>query len=155
MSATPSSPRRLLALLLGALALLLILGWLARGWLAERDARLDLFAAPPCDLGQGPCEARRGDDWLRLGIEGPLDAHRPLPLRVEISKPADQVAVDFQGVEMFMGHNHFVLQPQADGSYRGEGRLPVCTTGTMRWRARVLITRGGTTHGSWFDFNAG
>lgn len=152
---TPSLSRRFLVLLFAALALLLILGWLARDWLAAQNDPFDLFAAPPCDLGQGPCEARRGQTWLRLGIEGPLDAHQPLPLRVEISEPADQVAVDFQGVEMFMGHNRFVLKPQPDGSYRGEGRLPVCTTGAMRWRARVLITRGGTTHGSWFDFTAG
>lgn len=155
MTAQPF-PLRLLFLSLAGLLLLAVLGWQARGWLAEQEGQLDLFAAPPCDLTQGPCEARRGEQGVRFSIEGPIDSQRPLPLRVEIAgMDADQVAVDFQGVEMFMGHNRFVLQPQTDGSYRGEGRLPVCTTGPMRWRARVLVTRNNTTTGSWFDFTAG
>ncbi|WP_207062006.1 hypothetical protein [Motiliproteus sp. SC1-56] len=145
------------ALLVGGLALaLLVLGALGRSWLNAGQGEPSLFPAPPCDLQQGPCEARQGDLWIRLSIvASPISAQAPLPLKIETrGLEADQVAVDFQGVEMFMGLNRYTLQRHADGSYRGEGRLPACTSGSMRWRARVLLTRGEQTTGTWFEFEA-
>jgi hypothetical protein len=66
---------------------------------------------------------------------------KPLQLRVELQGlKAQQVEVDFSGVDMNMGFNRFKLSRTGEGEFTGEGILPVCVRDAMEWEAKVLIT---------------
>ena len=49
-----------------------------------------------------------------------------------------KVWVDLQGVDMYMGVNQFELVDTGN-AWQGITELAVCTTGKMRWLARVII----------------
>lgn len=117
-------------------------------------------ASPACDLNAAPCAVTLAD-----GGAGQLEiSPRPIPvtqtLQVVWREPAGQAgaalpeAVDlqFEGVEMDMGFNRARLTRQADGSYAGNAMLPVCMTGSMRWRARV--ERGPQRDAASIEFTA-
>jgi hypothetical protein len=130
--------------------------WLLAQFYLDDFSKVDLITPAPCDLSAGPCQATRGTEQIRFAIESPqIGSHALLQLRVHLEGlAADSIEVDFQGRDMYMGINRVALNKQADGSYWGEGRLPVCTTGEMPWRARVIITQQNSQVGSWFDFMA-
>jgi hypothetical protein len=66
---------------------------------------------------------------------------KPLRLRVEIQDlEAQQVEVDFSGVDMNMGFNRFKLSRTGEGEFTGEGILPICVRDAMEWEAKVLVT---------------
>lgn len=109
-----------------------------------------------CQLPQQQCSAIDGTRTIQLTVESDtLSSHQPIPVRVVLGgyNPS-QVSIRLQGAEMYMGENSTPLQHQDDGSYRADIQLPVCTTGTMLWRAQVIIEQAGTSTGSWFDFEA-
>jgi len=111
-----------------------------------------------CELSQGPCRASLGEGGslvLDLGAEGEVRALEVLPMTVALEGvEADSVAVDFIGRDMDMGLHRYPLARQADGAFRGEGQIPICTEAVMPWRARVIVTRGDHRLGSGFNFEA-
>lgn len=140
--------------------------------LPERDAARTA-AAPPasaavppantavaCDLNVSPCAVALADGRQGLLALSP----RPIPaaqaLQVVWREPAgdagaalpETVELAFEGVDMDMGFNRARLTRQADGSYAGNAMLPVCTTGSMRWRARV--ERGPQRDAASIEFTA-
>ncbi len=123
-----------------------------------------LFAPKPgCQLPQYSCTATNQGRSIRFAIQAKqLNSHQPMPVRVELEGyNATRVTIKLQGVEMYMGENKTTLERHRDGSYQANIQLPVCTTGTMLWRAQILITSPSKTNqtgeisGSWFDFEAG
>lgn len=162
-----SWPRLSRPVLAGALALTAI----AVALIADRKApprvivalpAVDLATAQaPCDLNLGPCGQTLAD-----GVRGQLElSPRPIavmqPLQVlwrEVGDPPPaEVHLAFEGVEMEMGFNRVTLRPEdeTDGStrtYRGVAMLPVCTTGSMRWRAH--IDRGAGRAAAQIEFTA-
>ena len=78
---------------------------------------------------------------LRLSIAPrPIRALQKLSLEVAITGwKAEKVEIDFDGVDMSMGYNRPVLS--GDGrKFSGQTMLPVCITGTMTWKATVVVT---------------
>ncbi len=139
------------------LVLLGTLGWLGRTLLGAQQAALQLLPTQvPCDLRRGPCSAGDGQRQILFAIDSAaIESSHPLNLRVELQGfTADAVAIELQGRDMFMGQNRFLLEAQDDGSYRAQGRLPVCTTDLMVWRATVRISEGQRQLGGLFDFEA-
>ena len=62
-------------------------------------------------------------------------------MRLELTtsnRNISKVWVDLQGVDMFMGVNQFELV-HTGNAWQGITELAVCTTGKMRWLARVII----------------
>lgn len=100
-------------------------------------------ADPSCDLRAGPCTASVDRNTrVSFAIE-PRDIPllKTLKLRVELQgMEAQQVEVDFNGVDMNMGFNRFKLSPSGEGVFAGEGILPICVRDAMEWEARVLIS---------------
>ncbi|MEH6651988.1 MAG: hypothetical protein V7707_18355 [Motiliproteus sp.] len=154
-SKTTSKPL-MLGIVVGCGLLLAISLWFGQNWLAQQN-NSPLFAPQAgCQLPQQSCLASDGAHSIRFSIDSEeLSSHQPLPLQVWLEgfNPS-QVTVKLQGVEMYMGENNATLQLQSDGSYRTDIQLPACTTGTMLWRAQILITETGGMSGSWFDFEA-
>ncbi|MFT5722609.1 MAG: hypothetical protein ACI9W6_002942 [Motiliproteus sp.] len=148
----------LIAILLACGLLLGVSLWLGQELLQQRNSDARLFAPQPCDpkqLQQG-CSAHRGEQQIRFFIDSAeIGSHAPLALRVDLQGfDAQQVDVEFQGLDMYMGELRVILERGSDHQYRAQGQLPACTTGAMTWRARVWITDADGRSGSWFDFTA-
>ncbi|MBF0470789.1 MAG: hypothetical protein HQL48_05385 [Gammaproteobacteria bacterium] len=113
----------------------------------EEVARAPL--AVGCDLHQQSCQtqfATGGVVTVTLSPQ-PIAAMVPLQLRVELQElAAEEVAIDFSGVDMYMGQNRFPLLQQAgkEGTYLGEALLPICSRSEMAWQVEVMLRSGGT-----------
>ena len=154
--APPASKPLILAIIVSCGLLLVLSLWLGQSWLAQQNSHPMFAPQADCQLPQQSCLATDNKRSIRFNIDSEeLSSHQPLPLQVWLEgyQPS-LVTVKLQGVEMYMGENNATLQRQSDGSYRTEIQLPVCTTGTMLWRAQILITETGGVSGSWFDFEA-
>lgn len=86
----------------------------------------------------------------------PIPTLQPFTMQIAVSGiQADKVEVDFSGVGMNMGYNRPQLKPVLPGRYEGRASLPVCVTGTMEWRATVLLESGHKVIAAPFQFSAG
>lgn len=106
-----------------------------------------------CDLQQGACEFE--GFTLSFG-PSPIQSLQPMTLELETSEGVsfDQVVADLQGADMYMGQNRFSLTPSDGNGWQGDTELAVCTTGTMRWRLTLSLTRNGETQQHQFEFDA-
>jgi hypothetical protein len=135
--------RRFLWILVGVLAIALVGVALFKAWplLYPEVARV-VPLDPSCDLRQGPCVSPMpGSGAISFGIE-PLTLPAAQPLRLGVvaeGVAAEEVAVDFSGVDMNMGFNRVLLQQVQPGRFEGRGMLPVCVRNRMTWEARVLM----------------
>ena len=130
--------------LVGVLLLAVIGVALYRVWpLLHPEVALQVPADPSCDLRAGPCISTLHETGSVSFSISPnsIPLVKPLQLRVELQGlKAEQVEVDFSGVDMDMGFNRIRLEPQGQGTYTGGGILPVCVRDAMEWEAKVLIS---------------
>jgi hypothetical protein len=127
------------------LAMVALAGVSAFAYLAQANLPppppINLAADPACDLRSGPCGlGLPGGGTIRLAL-GPsrLPVMEPLAITVEGEGVGIRaVTVSFEGVDMNMGVNRFVLGAEADGRFVGNGVLPLCVRNRMQWQAVVL-----------------
>lgn len=68
---------------------------------------------------------------------------QPLGVEVRVNGIAvDKAEIDFAGVDMNMGYNRPQLASAGGGRFAGSASLPVCITGSMAWKATVLLESG-------------
>lgn len=125
-----------------AVALIAVVAYVAA---PSRHADVVVAPEPGCDPNRAPCTARL-PDGARLEfsiLPRPIPVVAPLRVEVKLEGIAPgSVEVDFSGADMDMGPNRATLRPAPGGSYVGTATLPVCVTGTMNWRANVMIGNG-------------
>src|SRR5574343_53364 len=110
---------------------------------------------PPCNLNREHCQL---PVITPVASEAPWSfsvAPHPIPVSAPLTftlSPPERILhtpaaawVDLTGDDMDMGLIRISLQQNADGSWTGTGSIPVCVTGTMRWRARLHIQLAQTT----------
>lgn len=154
-SAAAPKPRRLLPdlLLLLLLACLGVAGYKLAPLLTPRsDVQLPLSA---CDLGRDTCSvALPGGGNLEFALSPrPVPALKPLQLSVVThGVDARGIEVDFSGVDMQMGYNRIALAALGDGRWSGNADLPVCITGSMQWRATLIVDAGRESIAAPFAF---
>jgi hypothetical protein len=100
-----------------------------------------------CEIDSGKCQFSLDQHNYQISF-GPMPARALQPMRLELATSNRNIAkiwVDLQGVDMYMGVNQFELTDIENG-WQGTTELAVCTTGKMRWLARVIVeqTRGDT-----------
>jgi hypothetical protein len=131
--------------LLFVLALTLALGiLLGAHWLYSRYAMPPAARQVSCDLGAQPCHVRLPDGGeMRVEITPrPIQALAPLTIEVSLmdtSLAPNEIRLDFSGIDMEMGINRTRLRKTAPGRFHGQGTLPVCMTGRMRWQATFIL----------------
>jgi hypothetical protein len=134
---------RLLLGIVLSLFLVVLAAALYKAWpLLFPEPQTTLPLDPNCNLRTGSCVSLDEKGYsVSLSIEPKhLPLLDPLSLRVGIEGvTAKSVAIDFSGVDMYMGYNRFSLDSVGDGLYIGEGRLPVCTQESMIWEAKVMV----------------
>ncbi|MFA7241723.1 MAG: hypothetical protein WC091_16550 [Sulfuricellaceae bacterium] len=108
-----------------------------------------------CDLQRAVCSSiLPGGGRVSFSIEPrPIPVLRPVKLSVTVQGAnVKKVEVDFTGVDMKMGYNHPQLQAMGGGRFDGEATLPICSTGSMAWRATVLVETDGRWVAAPFEF---
>lgn len=100
-----------------------------------------------CDLNTAPCTASDGNKSISLKIT-PQKIASLVPLVFSVSLTnieAQNVVLDIQGKDMFMGINQIQLSPSSDGkTWEGVTELAVCTTNSMFWQASILVYPNAT-----------
>lgn len=95
-----------------------------------------------CDLRDGSCttDLPGGGTATFSILPKSIPLTKPLQLQVQVQgKKVRKVEVDFSGVSMNMGYNRRLLQAVADGSFAGEGMLPVCIRQRMEWETKLML----------------
>ena len=93
-----------------------------------------------CAIDSGKCQFSHDQQDYQISF-GPMPAKALQPMRLELAtsnRNITKVWVDLQGVDMYMGVNQFELADTGNG-WQGTTELAVCTTGKMRWLARLII----------------
>lgn len=145
-------------LMLVTLVVIAVALWYLTSHRLRGDGEVHWFAPEAsCDLHAGACTATL-DHGARLtlaaDVAGRIQALEVLPLTVNLEGlEAESVRVEFVGRDMDMGLYRFPLAPGADGAFRGEGQVAICTDSVMPWRARVVVETSRGSLGSWFDFD--
>ncbi len=108
-----------------------------------------------CDLHRDACHAQLGEHGdLRLALERDIAPLEPVIIDVRLQNiDAEGVLVAFEGRDMDMGLNRFVLEAVGDGHFRGLGQFGACSLEVMPWRIKVLVESGQGRMGSWFDID--
>lgn len=111
---------------------------------------------PNCDLRAGPCVGKFSDGTeISFSIEPKtIPLVKPLRLKATVrGVSANNAEVDFIGLNMDMGFNRSKLKASGDGSFIGNGVLPVCVLTRMKWEARVMVQTDQGTIAAPFRFD--
>jgi hypothetical protein len=116
-----------------------------RAWFSPDppSAATRLAVSPDCDPVGAFCTARSTQLTIGLGLEGDVEPLRVFTLVAKLAGDAadgvDAVAVRFEMPGMAMGINRFALTRDADGFWRGQAMVPICTTARRDWVASVEV----------------
>lgn len=117
-----------------------------------------LQTAPGCELSQIYCSAISDQQQIQLKINTPtISSATPLTFEVKLTNiQADQVMLDLQGQDMYMGLNQVMLSqvPGTTDRWQGETTLAVCTTGEMTWISSIITEHKGHITQADFSFDA-
>jgi hypothetical protein len=143
-------------LTLGLMVGLVALGFgLSRlGQAPEQDVAMLEIHTPCAVIGEG-CMA--GDDEMAIGlrIAEPVQPLQPFAVEVEAGA-VESVFVEFSMRDMDMGMNRYRLEPDAaDGRWRAQVMLPVCSMGRRDWVARVETRTPQAAYAAEFEFETG
>lgn len=124
----------------------------------EDDTVPRVLASPPCRLDSGPCRVAldRGG-WLEMTVTPrPVPAGTPFVASLTLGDvDVRQVELEFEGADMNMGLFRQALAPRPSGGFEASVTLPICATGAMRWRARLVVRAAGETLIAPFDLITG
>lgn len=114
----------------------------ARYWQSGQDdfRRMELGVA--CDLRTGPCRVAVDRGVVEFAIE-PADIPLMKPLGLRVRTEGFEVAavrVEIRGLNMEMGLNRTELARDAEGVWRAETILPICSQRRMEWEAAVQVS---------------
>lgn len=114
--------------------------------LGQNPSTERVFGPLNCEPAIHSCAADLGDGQLLLRFDRPPEPLEPfvaeLQLLGEWPEPRPSVVLSFQMQGMDMGLNRFALEPTADGHWRGEVTLPVCSSGRRDWLVDVSVGEG-------------
>lgn len=122
------------------------------GYSAWQNRGSDTVAAAHCDVRTGACENNSG---ARLNFSGPIVVNKSLMLTLTVPESLKQGQTwqgRLEGRDMYMGITPVTLNAFAESNqYRGELRIPVCTTESMAWRL-VLESSDGSQSTLTYEF---
>lgn len=100
-----------------------------------------------CDSAQRACRARGDGQELELRLGPPVQPMQSFEITLRSLHgrlDADaRVEVQFQMRAMDMGINRYRLAVDAEGIWRGQAMLPMCSAGRSDWIAQVEISASG------------
>lgn len=91
-------------------------------------------------LHQGSCKWKVAEQTWQLNLPSdqlPAMLSQDLELSTNLDNPPP-LELRLQGIEMYMGEIKLQIEPSEHGHYHTDILLPICNTGTMRWRAEIV-----------------
>lgn len=141
----PALPARLWQDLLGLLLTLAAL--LAAALLALPRPQPAVTELPPasCDLQQESCRLALPDlGEIEVHLRGgPIAANREFAIAGRSVGGARPLSLIVRGIDLAMDGAPASIAADADGNFSATSRLPLCTTGSMRWQLRILLGAAG------------
>lgn len=112
--------------------------------------------ATPCDLNKDACSVDTRWGKMRVTLTPkPVPMLKPLTVEARFDQAsAVNATVDLNGASMEMGLNTTRLKRTDDKALGGELIIPICLTGSMRWRLKVQLTDGEHKESASFEFVA-
>ena len=113
-----------------------------------------MFSTLRCDFISTPCTVKKKSFEIRIEIENTkIISFEPLPFKVTFKGlNAQNVRLNFQGIEMFMGPNTLNLKAQTPHIFTGTHTLPGHSGYSMTWRAILTFSDQGEPQETWFEF---
>ncbi|CDH43210.1 hypothetical protein [Candidatus Contendibacter odensensis] len=113
-------------------------------WLQHRSEQTVILNADrACNPINKTCTISDSELAIALKLGDSVQPLAAFPVLVSLAgttaAKAKAVTVYFTMADMDMGFNRFDLGQQADGTWRGQAILPVCTAGRRDWRATVKV----------------
>lgn len=108
-----------------------------------------------CNLNQNACTVTlsNGNALEFEIIPKPIPLMQPLTLRLRTTHvDTPFIEVKLFATNMNMGFHTFKLYQKNDGIYEGEGMLPTCVVGDMKWQANIIINQPSQSVGAIFNF---
>lgn len=108
-----------------------------------------------CNMNQSSCTATLKEGTLvEFEINPkPIPLMKPLQFRVILhNMHLPYLELTLFATNMNMGLHTFKLYPKENGVYEGEGMLPTCVMGNMRWQANLIINTSSQSLGAIFYF---
>ena len=109
-----------------------------------------------CDFNRETCHATTRWGAIRLELSPqPLPVLQPITLALsfEVANGAT-VNAQLEGREMDMGPNMAAMKRLDSHHLSGQLVIPVCLTGTMKWRLSLHIREGAAEQSLAFEFDA-
>ncbi len=99
-------------------------------------------STPRCNLSRQTCRFQlstgQGNSLSATPI--PTPAGRPIAFTLQSqANEFNSANIEFEGVEMNMGVFRQALSSSGTDQFAGSLVLPLCVTGPMRWRVRLLV----------------
>lgn len=152
--------RRRLAVMVGILGVSILLAQLYKDQimaLVGGHPELTRITPPPCDLNRSACPlpiitpVLSEAPWTFAISPRPIPVSAPLwftltpPKQILSTNQPETAWVELTGDSMDMGLIRIPLEADAAGNWSGQGSVPICVTGKMRWRARLYLKLANTT----------
>lgn len=111
---------------------------------SELENQLNWPPNKQCDLHNGSCTLKYGDEHVRLSISpnNPIPVARLLDIDVQTKNlSVSRVEFDIAGINMYMGYNRTQLQPAnpLHNHFKGQAMLAFCTNDIMEWQMTVVL----------------
>jgi hypothetical protein len=125
-------------------------------WQARQNNVQWLVSKEPCQFGFETCQGSNNDVTISVDSSSEhLTAKEPFDITVTIEDLAlDQVWLELEGINMYMGISRYRLQPLGDGKFGMTLRLPTCAVDEMNWKASILAEHREKITGYQFEFVA-
>ncbi|MEH6443086.1 MAG: hypothetical protein V7784_04230 [Oceanospirillaceae bacterium] len=107
-----------------------------------------------CDFNNQACLFQEKGNKVHFTIANKtMQSFEPLTFNLEfVGYSPETVAIDFQGIEMFMGANLLNLEKSSDNTFTGTHTLAGHAGMSMTWRAIVKFTQSGQAETVEFEF---
>lgn len=114
--------------------------WWAR---VQQPVTTPIAVPADCDLAAGRCHlVLPSGAPLVVGLTPtPPSVMKPLTLSLATDQDTHAAWADVTGLGMDMGLTRTELAPAADGLWKGQLVLPLCTNAVMHWEARLYVQR--------------
>lgn len=125
-------------------------------WQARKDSVQWLEAQELCQFGKATCVGSKNNISISVDASSEqLTAKEPFDITVTIDNlDSDQVWLELEGINMYMGVSRYRLQPLGDGQFGMTLRLPTCAVDEMNWKASILADHNEMVTGYQFEFAA-
>ncbi len=121
----------------------------------EQTAEKKALDRTLCAFAQGECVKTIANIELSLSLSPKhAPSEKPLTLKLLTSKPIENVQIQLEGRDMFMGIIPVNIRETGKNAYEGNLIYGSCSSGHMVWRTFIRFSEQQNQYSVFFDFLA-